>query len=155
MSSPYFPFPTVPPIDPLMESVLRRDPGTGTSLSEMLGSRGQGTPSLLALARARPPSRAATGIVERGNIDLTTRPIVQNPDGTTSTVFSFSFNEDGREILVPRVHEGGWIMTEAEAIDEYHRTGRHLGIFSDPQSATAYARRLHEDYEQGRIRIRP
>lgn len=92
-----------------------------------------------------PTPRGAAGQISPGNIDLNNRPRVRNADGSTSTVRSMSFNMDGREILVPTVSEDGRIMSEAEAIDQYRRTGRNLGIFDSPQNATAYAEQLHQD----------
>ena len=62
-----------------------------------------------------------------GNIDLTQRPIVPNPDGSFSTVRSMSFNED--------------------AIKHYRDTGQHLGKFGTVQEADAYAEQLHKDQE--------
>lgn len=59
-----------------------------------------------------------------------------------------SFEEDGREILIPTVSDDGQILTEDQAIALYRRTGRHLGIFRNSQDATAFARRLHEDQER-------
>src|SRR4051794_2445682 len=79
------------------------------------------------------------GLQESGNIDLTKRPTVQNPDGSVSTVKSFSINEDGREILLPQVSDDGRMMTEDDAVGQYHQTGRHLGMFDTPEEATAYA----------------
>lgn len=102
------------------------------------------------------PPRASTpeaiqGLLVPGNINLKTRPIVKNPDGSISTVRSMSFGVDGKEILVPTVSDDGRIMSDEEAIRNYRRTGKHLGIFSDPDSATAYAERLHNDYANGKI----
>lgn len=90
------------------------------------------------------PPPPAVGLVAPGNIDLTRRPRVKNPDGTTSTVRSISINEDGREILIPTV-VGNRVVSDDEAIREYHRTGKHLGIFDSPTHATAYAQALHQD----------
>ena len=91
-------------------------------------------------------------MIERGNIDLSRQPIVQNPDGTTSTVDSVSFRVDGVETLIPRVTEDGRHLSDTEALDHYHRTGRHLGKFKTSKAATAYAKRLHEEYEKGHIK---
>jgi hypothetical protein len=84
------------------------------------------------------------GQIESGNINLQDRPQVKNK-GKTSTVLSMSFEEDGVEILVPMVSDDGRIMTEDEAIEQYHRTGNHLGKFDTPKHANAYAKKLHEE----------
>lgn len=83
--------------------------------------------------------------LEPGNIDLTKRPVVRNADGTISTVRSMSFEEDGAEVLIPTVSDDGRIMEDKEAIAYYHKTGRHLGKFSTPEEANAYAEQLHEE----------
>lgn len=108
-----------------------------------------------------PPSagpRGNEGMLTPGNIDLGKRPVVQNADGTISTVRSMSVNFDGVEVLIPTVSEGGRIMGEDEAIKAYLSTGRHLGIFRSPADATKYAERLHSDQERiyaGKRRSRP
>jgi len=83
------------------------------------------------------------GLIQEGNIDIHNRPVVKNPDGSISTVRSMSTNIDGREVLIPTVSDDGRIMSDDEAIDNFMRTGKHLGIFDNPDDATAYAERLH------------
>lgn len=59
-----------------------------------------------------------------------------------------SFNEGGKEILVPRVAvDGSRILSPQEAIDQYHKTGQHLGMFDSPEEATKVAIQLHKDQE--------
>ena len=95
------------------------------------------------------------GQTKAGNIDLYRRPRVLNPDGSISTVNSMSMNEDGREVLIPTVipsERGGFRVDEdgEQAWQHYLKTGQHLGMFSSPDDATAYASRLHDDYAAGR-----
>src|SRR5262245_39197741 len=77
-----------------------------------------------------------------GNIKLEGRPQVKNPDGTVSTEMSFSINEDGKEILLPSIINGKRV-SEKEAIDHYHKTGEHLGVFSSVAEANEMAHRIH------------
>lgn len=94
------------------------------------------------------PLGRPSGVLEPGNIDLNSRPVVPLQDGSVATVRSMSFNEDGQEILVPTVSPQGRILTDQQAIDLYHKTGQHLGKFATPEAADAYAEGLHQDQEK-------
>jgi hypothetical protein len=89
------------------------------------------------------------GLIEPGNIDLFRRPSVWNPEaGGYSSVYSTSFNVGGLEVLVPRVSDDGRLLSEDEALKEYFRTGRHLGIFVDAESANRAGERIHLQQER-------
>ena len=92
--------------------------------------------------------KLARGQLQAGNIDLNNRPVVRNPDGSISIVRSISANSDGQEVLIPTVSDDGRILSDDDAIAQYQRTGRNLGIFDTPDNATAYAQSLHRDQEQ-------
>jgi hypothetical protein len=83
-----------------------------------------------------------------GTIDIHARPVVKNDDGSISTVASMSFGTDDGEVLIPTVAaDGSRVLSEDEAIDQYFKTGQHLGIFKTPDEATAYAEALHRQQE--------
>lgn len=85
------------------------------------------------------------GEIEPGNIDLNNRPQVANPEGGTSTVLSMSIGTPQGEVLIPRVTDDGRILSEKEAIDHFHQTGKHLGIYSSPEEANKAAEMIHQD----------
>lgn len=87
--------------------------------------------------------QALMGLKALGNVDLNNRPVVRNSDGSISTIKSMSFGNDQGEVLVPMVADEGRVMTPEETIKRYNLTGKHLGVFDDPESATAYGEILH------------
>lgn len=94
------------------------------------------------------PQLTVTGMIIKGNINLSARPVVHNADGSISTVKSASFNIDGQEVLLPTISPDGKNLTNKEAIDLYMATGQHLGKFKTPEAATKYAKLLHDDQEK-------
>ncbi len=86
--------------------------------------------------------------VEPGNIDLDSRPVVKNKDGSVSTVRSMSVNIAGKEVLIPTVSEDGKVLSAQGAVEQYKKTGKHLGVFGSPAAATRYAKDLHRQQSQ-------
>jgi len=86
-----------------------------------------------------------------GNINLANRPKVKNPDGSISTIRSMSFNENGKEVLIPTVINGR-IVSDEEAINHYRKSGEYLGKFDSVEEANSYAEQLHKEEE---MRIKP
>lgn len=104
-------------------------------------------PSLYDQFMAPMPSHVR-GLVVPATMNPTTQKNAINPDGSISTVRSMSINVDGLEVLIPTVSPTGKLLSEDEAIREYQRTGRHLGIFRTPEDATNYAQSLHQSEAQ-------
>src|SRR5215471_8049975 len=84
------------------------------------------------------------GRVAPGNIDLANRPVVHNPDGSISTVRSITIQTPDGYVLIPTV-VGGRVVSNAEAIAHYRRTGEHLGIYSSEAAADHNAQQIHLD----------
>lgn len=85
------------------------------------------------------------GMLEGGNIDLSNAKPIKNPDGAVSAVRSMGINVDGHEVLIPTVAlDGSRVLSQQEAIDQYRKTGKHLGVFATPELANQWAQQLHE-----------
>jgi hypothetical protein len=104
--------------------------------------------SYLYKAATQPTPRAPIqlqGAIEPGTIDPRIRPQTNNPDGSYSTVRSMSFRDkDGNVVLVPTVLNNGTIGSNKEAVDQYYKTGQHLGKFANDADATEASYYLHE-----------
>lgn len=100
---------------------------------------------------ATPVTPASIGQYGRGNIDLYNRPQFIQPDGSISTVNSMSFNDNGKEVLIPTIaydrNGKPYQMTDDEAIQRYRQTGEYLGKFDTVEEADAYAQALHLQQE--------
>lgn len=85
------------------------------------------------------------GGMEPGNLDLKHRPAYKNPDGSVSSVRSMGAELNGKEYLLPTIAEDGRSMGDDEAIDEFRRTGNHLGVYRNPDDSTRAAEAIHQD----------
>lgn len=88
------------------------------------------------------------GMIEQGNINLLNRPTVKNKDGSISTVRTISIGTDQGEVLIPTISDDGRLLSDDEAIALFEETGNHLGVFDNPDDATAYAENLHNQQEK-------
>ncbi|HTF69771.1 MAG TPA: hypothetical protein VK638_44550, partial [Edaphobacter sp.] len=99
------------------------------------------------------------GLVAPGNLPIWSRPTVKNADGSHSTEYSTSFqDDDGSEVLVPTVVNGRFLTPDGKkppeksaaekamfkaAWQHYKKTGQNLGKFKTPDDADTYAGKLH------------
>lgn len=86
----------------------------------------------------------APGLLFEGTLDPRTQKPAINPDGSISTVRTIGIDVDGWEVLIPTISPDGKFLTDDEAIEQYKRTGRHLGVFDSQRNADRYAQVLHE-----------
>ena len=100
----------------------------------------------------------SSSLLQAGNIDLNSRPILRNSDGSYSTVDSVTYEIDGEYVNLPTViyveegysHDGEWVgegwqhVSDEEALDHFFETGEHLGIYDSEKAAVKAAEQLHE-----------
>jgi len=88
-----------------------------------------------------------------GNTDINKIPIRINVDKdgnrTVSTVRSKSFEIDGKEVLLNTISPSGKLLNDEETIEQYKKTGEHLGIFDTVQDANEAAEKLHNYKVEG------
>ena len=94
------------------------------------------------------PDYTGKGVVAVGNIDLANRPTVHLADGSIATVRSMGVNIGGKEYLIPTISQDGRELDNQQAIDEFRKTGQHLGAFDNPDDSTAYAIALHNQQDK-------
>lgn len=122
----------------------------GPSLSAALAGIARLHERVKGLETTSATRKATPGAIEEDNINHYGRGEIDNGDGTRSTVRSMSFNDGpGREVLIPTAYDGA-VHSDDEAIAHYRQTGQHMGIYKTPEAATAHAKRVHDDYENGR-----
>lgn len=89
------------------------------------------------------------GLVQPGNINLLdVQPVADPATGQPMTVKSMSFEQDGKQILIPTV-VGGKALTPDQAIAQYNKPpeqggGKHFGIFDTAENANAASESLHQ-----------
>lgn len=85
----------------------------------------------------------------KATLDPASQPAVQDAEGNISTVRTVGVNVDGKEVNLPTVSPTEKrIVTPAEAVEEYRKTGKHLGKYDTPEEAGAAAEALHQQEAQ-------
>ena len=89
-----------------------------------------------------------------GNINLSTTPRFDNGDGTYSYLPTTQYVDPatGYVLLIPSAKkqtDGSWVgLTQAEAEEQYRKTGQYLGAFYNSDAAQKYANELLEQQTQ-------
>lgn len=130
--------------------------GTAAPDSGLDFSKAQPIDSSLDFSKAQPISNhpSGSGYPEPtipGNIQWYGREQVPTDSihpGTHGTVYSESREEDGQEVLYPRIYDGK-LHSSDEAWKHYKQTGQHMGKFKNAADADAYGQKYHEDAARG------
>lgn len=86
-------------------------------------------------------TKSVTGLEQQGNIDVSKQPIVQGNDGNVSTVHAITHEVNGKTVLIPNTIDGK-VVTDAEAIEQFKQSGKHMGVFKNKSSAEKYLTKL-------------
>lgn len=90
-------------------------------------------------------------LFERGNIDPTTSPTVIK-DGKIEVGKSITFENGGIYYVIPTIlrdsNGNGYRATPEEAVNEFLKTGKHLGAFTTQVNADGYANAYHKEQEK-------
>jgi hypothetical protein len=92
--------------------------------------------------------QAIYGYSQAPTMDLSQRPYVENSDGSVSTVRSMGVNLDGKEYLIPTVSNAGWVLSPDDAVDEFRRTGQHMGVYPSAAASDLAGELMHQDQER-------
>jgi hypothetical protein len=106
---------------------------------------------MAAVVSKKPPEPNAgppVTLVSAGNIDLSKRKPVKLQDGMFATIRSISIpvsdsRPNGNQVVIPTISPTGKVLSDQEAIVEYVKTGRHLGIAKNIPDAIKFAKWLH------------
>lgn len=132
----------------------------GGGTAAMAGAAALGAAALAGKAQAQ-DKKLPDGMAAVGNIDVNHRPVIQNKDGSHSTIFSWTVPiGNGQWALVPSIADGKFLtpdgkmpdMTDQKqrtalynaAIAQYKKTGQHLGIFKSEDAANKFAEATHD-----------
>jgi hypothetical protein len=91
----------------------------------------------------------APGLVVPGTLDPYNRVKVLRPGGGYETMLTRGIELDGGRIAIIPSVVGGRELTREQAIEHFHRTHEHFGIFDSREAADAYDKALHDQIEPG------
>jgi 2'-5' RNA ligase len=113
-------------------------------------------PEAAPAAPSEQPDYGGIKPAEIGNIKFYGRQHVPmpGPPGQYGTVYSASREENGLEVLYPRIYDGS-AHSDDEAWQHYRDTGQHMGKFRNVSDADRFAQKYHEDAAAGKYDASP
>jgi hypothetical protein len=89
------------------------------------------------------------GLVTPGNIDLDNLTPVPTAGGDMDTLVPIAITDPKKKqtVLIPTIIDGKEFPVN-DAIRDYRKTGKHLGVFKDPIAADEYKRQLQDRQNQ-------